>query len=188
MKRFDKDQKTTLGKVIIAGVISIIIIIVFSIPLDPSIPPLGDFLFPGDGIWDVPGDYPEQEDFTVPDLLSDVTIYRDDWGIAHIYGTNDSDICFALDYCHAQDRFSIIVFTGSPVSNKNKWVVLPSITSILIANPCSAGKKGTLILGCITFPLNLSSVNIVALVSLVARTFILRFPSSIPSDISILIF
>lgn len=60
MKRFDKDQKTTLGKVIIAGVISIIIIIVFSIPLDPSIPPLGDFLFPGDGIWDVPGIIPNK--------------------------------------------------------------------------------------------------------------------------------
>ena len=34
-----------------------------------------------------------------------VTIYRDDWGIAHIYGRSDADAVFGMEYAQAQDDF-----------------------------------------------------------------------------------
>ncbi len=33
----------------------------------------------------------------------DVTIYRDTWGVPHIYGTTDADVAFGLAYAHAED-------------------------------------------------------------------------------------
>jgi acyl-homoserine-lactone acylase len=35
-----------------------------------------------------------------------VTIYRDDWGIAHVYGTTDADAVFGVEYAQAQDDFN----------------------------------------------------------------------------------
>ena len=34
-----------------------------------------------------------------------VTIYRDNWGIAHIYGKTDADAVFGMEYAQAQDDF-----------------------------------------------------------------------------------
>ena len=33
----------------------------------------------------------------------DVTIYRDTWGVPHIYGKTDADVAFGLAYAHAED-------------------------------------------------------------------------------------
>tara|TARA_Y100001934_G_scaffold139807_1_gene168652 strand:+ start:3615 stop:5696 length:2082 start_codon:yes stop_codon:yes gene_type:complete len=38
----------------------------------------------------------------------DVTIYRDIWGVPHIYGERDRDAAFGLAYAHAEDDFSTI--------------------------------------------------------------------------------
>ena len=38
----------------------------------------------------------------------DVTIYRDHWGVPHIYGIKDSDTAFGLAYAHAEDDFETI--------------------------------------------------------------------------------
>ncbi|HVA54776.1 MAG TPA: penicillin acylase family protein, partial [Gammaproteobacteria bacterium] len=35
----------------------------------------------------------------------DVTIYRDDWGIAHVYGLTDADAVFGMEYAQAEDDF-----------------------------------------------------------------------------------
>jgi acyl-homoserine-lactone acylase len=35
----------------------------------------------------------------------DVTIYRDNWGIAHVYGRTDADAVFGMEYAQAQDDF-----------------------------------------------------------------------------------
>jgi acyl-homoserine-lactone acylase len=35
-----------------------------------------------------------------------VTIYRDDWGIAHVYGRTDADAVFGMEYAQAEDDFS----------------------------------------------------------------------------------
>ncbi len=35
-----------------------------------------------------------------------VTIVRDDWGIAHIYGKTDADVVFGMEYAQAEDDFN----------------------------------------------------------------------------------
>ena len=35
----------------------------------------------------------------------DVTILRDDWGIAHVYGRSDADAVFGMEYAQAEDDF-----------------------------------------------------------------------------------
>lgn len=42
---------------------------------------------------------------TVPGLLDEVTVVRDDLGVPHIYARNEADLFFAQGYTHAQDRF-----------------------------------------------------------------------------------
>jgi acyl-homoserine-lactone acylase len=37
---------------------------------------------------------------------ADVTIYRDDWGIAHVYGKTDADAVFGMEYTQAEDDFN----------------------------------------------------------------------------------
>ena len=37
-----------------------------------------------------------------------VEIYRDIWGVPHIYGETDSDAAFGLAYAHAEDDFKTI--------------------------------------------------------------------------------
>ncbi len=34
-----------------------------------------------------------------------ITIVRDDWGIAHVYGKTDSDAVFGMEYAQAEDDF-----------------------------------------------------------------------------------
>ena len=41
----------------------------------------------------------------VEGLNEDVTVYRDSWGIPHIYASNIDDLFFAQGYTHAQDRW-----------------------------------------------------------------------------------
>jgi acyl-homoserine lactone acylase PvdQ len=36
----------------------------------------------------------------------DVTIIRDDWGIAHVYGKSDADAVFGMEYAQAEDDFN----------------------------------------------------------------------------------
>ncbi len=95
--------KKSIIKIIIASIGSIGLIIAFSMPLG-MYPPLGGLLFPGDGLWTVPGEVPVHQTLSVAGLSDNVTVLRDEWGIPHIYGSNESDILFALGYCHAEDR------------------------------------------------------------------------------------
>ena len=36
----------------------------------------------------------------------DVTIVRDDWGIAHVFGRSDADAVFGVEYAQAEDDFN----------------------------------------------------------------------------------
>ncbi|MHA1901687.1 MAG: penicillin acylase family protein [Promethearchaeota archaeon] len=96
-------QKKTLIKLLIASSISIGMIIAFSLPFG-MIPPLGKLLLPGDGIWNVPAEVSNYETLEDPKLSNDVKVFRDEWGIPHIYGYGEDDLMFALGYCQAQDR------------------------------------------------------------------------------------
>ena len=44
-------------------------------------------------------------ELTIPGLKSEVQVYRDELGVAHIYADNLDDLFFAQGYVHAQDRF-----------------------------------------------------------------------------------
>src|SRR6266705_4410741 len=37
-----------------------------------------------------------------------ITIIRDDWGIAHVYGKTDADAVFGMEYAQAEDDFNRI--------------------------------------------------------------------------------
>ncbi len=64
--------------------------------------PNGDFWNATKG----PHDHPEYEEITIPSLAgNNVTVYRDEWGVPHIYAQNYTDLFFAYGYCMAQDRF-----------------------------------------------------------------------------------
>lgn len=75
-----------------------------SVPLDTSMPALGKLLFPGSGIWTVPDGYPDTESWNIGAVEEPVTVFRDDWGVPHIYGRRSEDIAFAMGYVQAQDR------------------------------------------------------------------------------------
>ena len=42
---------------------------------------------------------------TIPELNQEVEIFRDTYGIPHIYAENEHDLFLAMGYVHAQDRF-----------------------------------------------------------------------------------
>jgi penicillin amidase len=99
----ERNQIVDLKKIIIAAGLSAIIISVFSLPLG-MYPALGNFMFPGNGLWLVPDEVPLSQTIQSDSISEDVQVYRDQWGIPHIYGSSEKDIIYALGYLHAQDR------------------------------------------------------------------------------------
>ncbi|MFX1596759.1 MAG: penicillin acylase family protein [Promethearchaeota archaeon] len=97
-------DKKNLVKLVTVMVITALVMTIFSIPLISIIAPLGNILFPGNGLWNVPGEVPQYEKVYFSGLNSSVTIYRDEWGVPHIYASTEEDLSFALGYVHAQDR------------------------------------------------------------------------------------
>ena len=120
MRNLDKKNTVKLATVII---ITVITMTLFSIPLISIIAPLGNILFPGSGLWNVPGEVPDQQTLYVPGLNSSVTIYRDEWGIPHIYAYTEEDLSFALGYVHAQDRLFQMDLARRNVEGKLSEVV-----------------------------------------------------------------
>jgi len=96
-------EKKDIIKIVSAILTIIILMTIFSIPI-LNIPSLGGLLFPGNGVWKIPGEVSVRELQNINGLNNEVTIIRDEWGVPHIYGSNESDVFFALGYCHAQDR------------------------------------------------------------------------------------
>ncbi|TFF99271.1 MAG: penicillin acylase family protein [Promethearchaeota archaeon] len=104
-----KQEKVIVKKLLILGFITGLTFSVFSLPLiamltGAPVAPLGNILFPGNGVWNVPGEVPEHEVLYIDGLDDEVTVYRDVWGIPHIYGSGEEDLMFASGYVHAQDR------------------------------------------------------------------------------------
>ena len=42
------------------------------------------------------------------DYNYDVTIYRDTWGVPHIFGITDADVAYGLAWAHSEDDFKTI--------------------------------------------------------------------------------
>ena len=54
----------------------------------------------------VPMSFPEVEGrIQLPGLLEAVDIYRDPYGVPHIYATSEHDLFMAQGFVHAQERF-----------------------------------------------------------------------------------
>ena len=98
-----KQDKKAIIEISIFIPLTIILIVIFSVPL-LGIPPLGNLLLPGNGVWNVPGDVPTAERLNIEGLRDEVTVIRDEWGVPHIYATYEEDMFFVQGYCQAQDR------------------------------------------------------------------------------------
>jgi len=97
-------EKKVIKKLSITITITIVIFTAFSVPLMGVLAPMGNIIFPGNGLWKVPGEVPEEEILYIEGLDDEVIVYRDEWGIPHIYADNLEDLSFAIGYVHAQDR------------------------------------------------------------------------------------
>jgi len=97
-------EKEIVKKLSVVIIISVVTFTILSIPLISIIAPLGNIIFPGNGIWRVPGEVPEYETIYFKNLTDNVYVYRDEWGVPHVYAKNENDMSFALGYVHAQDR------------------------------------------------------------------------------------
>ena|SRR6185369_3962497 len=53
-------------------------------------------------------------------LAGNVTITRDDWGIAHVVGKTDADAVFGMIYAQAEDDL-----TGSRPTTSTRWDASP---------------------------------------------------------------
>ncbi len=101
-------MKRTLKKEIITAVSTAFIITMFSVSIW-ILPPLGNLLNPNGDFWNAtkgPHEHPTYEEVIYPSLAGmNVTVYRDEYGVPHIYAQNYTDLFFAYGYCMAQDRF-----------------------------------------------------------------------------------
>jgi len=126
MRNLEKKLTIKLTAVIVITIVSMSL---FSLDLG-IIPPLGSLLFPGNGLWKVPGEVPAVETHTIPGLSADVTVIRDEWGVPHIYASNETDMNFALGYCHAQDRFFQMDLARRSVRGRLSEIIGPSALSM----------------------------------------------------------
>ncbi|NHJ41147.1 MAG: penicillin acylase family protein [Asgard group archaeon] len=122
----DKVQRNTLVTIIVVSVISTGVIVGFSIPLG-IFPPIGDLLFPGNGLWLIEDDVASEEIIKSDYLSHDVVVLRDEWGIPHIYGSNEEDILYALGYVHAQDRLFQMDMARRATQGKLAEILGPSM-------------------------------------------------------------
>ena len=51
---------------------------------------------------------PSLEQLMPPEGKYDVTIYRDEWGVPHIYGKRDIDVAYGLAYAQCEDDFKTV--------------------------------------------------------------------------------
>src|SRR6185437_10636850 len=71
-----------------------------------------------------------------------VTIIRDDWGIAHVYGKTDADAVFGMEYAQAEDDFNRIETNylnslGRLAEAEGEAVIYQDLRQKLYVNPDS---------------------------------------------------
>src|SRR5690348_8906725 len=70
----------------------------------------------------------------------DVTIVRDDWGIAHVYGKTDADAVFGMEYAQAEDDFNRVETNylnglGRLAEAEGKTGIYQDLRAKLLVNP-----------------------------------------------------
>jgi acyl-homoserine-lactone acylase len=79
---------------------------------------------------------------------SNVTIIRDDWGIAHVYGKTDADAVFGMEYAQAEDDFNrvetnYINAMGRLAETEGESKVYQDLRMKLFVDPVALGKQYT---------------------------------------------
>jgi len=122
--RIKNERKLNIKvKLFLVLFLSAVIFTVFSIPIISVIAPLGNILLPGNGVWRVPGEVPLNETVYNENLTAEVIVYRDEWGIPHVYASTEDDMSFALGYIHAQDRLFQMDMARRQVRGKMSEVI-----------------------------------------------------------------
>lgn len=85
----------------------------------------GIYLFSRWGYLDVSGDRVMQSDR----VSAEVTIYRDDFGVPHIYGETVEDILFASGYAMAEDRLFQLEMTTRTATGRLAEILGPDLIS-----------------------------------------------------------
>src|SRR5580700_2525170 len=75
-----------------------------------------------------------------------VTIIRDDWGIAHVYGKTDADAVFGMEYTQAEDDFNrvetnYINAMGRLGETEGESKIIQDLRMKLFINPDSLKKQ-----------------------------------------------
>ncbi|MHA1847514.1 MAG: penicillin acylase family protein [Promethearchaeota archaeon] len=91
---------------LLSSIPTVAIICLFSISLFNIIPPIGSLIQPRGGIFDHADDgiFPDVQTVRDPELLHNVTVYRDEYGVPHFYASSIDDLYFAVGYTMALDR------------------------------------------------------------------------------------
>ncbi len=86
-------------------IVSALLLTFLSIPLGP-LPPLGKLLEPRGGFWTAAEDvFPaDHQVLTFPGLANPVEVFRDAYGVPHIFAEDDMDLYKAVGYIQASDR------------------------------------------------------------------------------------
>ncbi len=76
----------------------------------------------------------------------DVTIYRDDWGIAHVYAKTNAEAVFGMEFAQAEDNFKRVEFNylqalGILSMARGKSAIYKDLRRKLFINPEIAKKK-----------------------------------------------
>lgn len=99
-KEITKEIKTLILTSVILGSLSVSIWI---------FPPIGDLINPNGSFWNQtkgPFGYEEYQVFKDPHLHGEkVTVYRDEYGVPHIYAKDFRDLYYVFGYLQADDRF-----------------------------------------------------------------------------------
>jgi len=92
-------------KSLILSIITIVLLIILSIPYG-QIPPPGKFFDPVIGFWQGArqDDSPYFQQLSITGLKNDVEIIFDHRGVPHIFGHNELDVFTAIGYVHGRDR------------------------------------------------------------------------------------
>ena len=68
-------------------------------------------------------EFPKWVDVDLGELDAPVTVYRDGWGVPHIYAENEGDLYFVFGYLQAQDRLFLMDFQRRAAEGKLAEVI-----------------------------------------------------------------
>jgi hypothetical protein len=75
-RAMSNSKSAVIVKLAVASVPAVGPVVLFSVPIDPSAPPPGKLLFPGNGIWFVPAGYPKSTKYNISALHGKVIAHR----------------------------------------------------------------------------------------------------------------